>query len=309
MSDNSESSGFSFKNKFSNLFSAVSSFFSSIFSEEKEELVKSKQLADWRMKTSEIFSRPTTELPIHKDLPRLAKKVIFADHRATLDSPDNRLPPDPVSPLEATADADVPIYDAVVDFMWKAAFILCGGRKAADDLRNSFKEVIKADVALDVQSGALKDFVAGLGEEHPVARLLKAVNQSIPAPANIEVHTKIMQSLLFKDSQKKPWNVFVHVEDGLVTVEHVRVQTNLNQQDVASFFEFTLVTRLVFDIELSALIGSDVFVKGYEFADTTTPDKKQSLEKIFKAAPKPAQTKDFASPPFSMAKVGVNIIQ
>lgn len=299
----------SIKSTFSNFINAFSSFFSSIFSEEKEEKVKSKQLADWRMKTSEIFARPTDQLPIHKDLPRLAKKVIFADRRATLATPDLRLPPDPVSPLEQTADADVPIYDAVVDFMWKAAFMLCGGRKAADELRDSFKAAIHEDVELDVQSGALKDFVTSLGEGHPVARLLKAVNQSIPAPANIEVHTKIMQSLLFKDSQRKPWNVFVHVEDGLVTVEHVRVQTNLKQQDVESFFEFTLVTRLVFDIDLSSLIGADVIVKEYEFAETTTPDKKQSLEKIFKAAPKPSQTKDFTDPPFSLAKVGVNIIQ
>lgn len=288
---------------------SIKKFFSSfftVFSETKEEQVKSIQLADWRMKTSEIFARPTTQLPIHKDLPRLAKKVIFVDRRT---SPSEPLTPDPTSPLENTADADVSIYDAVVDFMWKSAFILCGGKNAADALRDSFKEAIHSDVSFDVQSSAMKEFVAKLGESHPVARLLKAVNQSIPAPANIEVHTKIMQSLLFKDSQKKPWNVFVHVEDGAVTVEHVRVQTNLKQQDVESFFEFTLVTRFVFDADMSALIGSDVFVKEYEFADTTTDENKKKLKKIFEAAPKPVQTKDFGDEPKSMAKVGVNIIQ
>lgn len=304
-------SGFSFKGTFNNIFSAVSSFFSSVFSPEKEELVKSKQLADWRKKTAEIFARPTADLPIHKDLPRLAKKVIFVDRRHALGSEEEeRLAADPVSPLVQTADADVAIYDAIADFMWKAAFLLCpGGRGAADELRKAFTAAIREDVALDVQSGALKDFVTGLGDAHPVARLLKAVNQSIPAPATIEVHTKILQSLLFKDSQKRPWNVFVHVEDGLVTVEHVRVQTNLNQQDTASFFEFTLVTRLVFDREMSTLIGSDVIVKDYGFADTTTQDKKQSLSKLFDAAPKPVQTKDFIDEPFAMAKVGVNIIK
>lgn len=291
--------------KIPSLFNMFSSLLTNIFSDKKAKAVESKRLKDWRESTAEIFARPTANLPIHKDLPRLAKKVIFVDRRT---SAADTLPGDTISPLKNTADAPVSVYDAVGDFLWKAGFLLCGGREGAEKVRGGYDDVIKEDIALDVQSETLKQFISGLGEDHPVGRLLKGVNQSITAPANIEIHTKILQKLLFKDSQKKPWNVFVHVGDDDVTVEHVRVQTNLNQLDVDSAFEFTLVTRFVLNKELTKIVGADVFISEYEFGENTLPEKKEGLAKLFDAAPKPSQTKGFDTPPKSMAKVGVNIL-
>lgn len=293
--------------KIPSFFNMFSSLLTNIFSDKKAKAVESKRLKDWRESTSEIFARPTSVLPIHKDLPRLAKKVIFVDRRASA-APADVLPEDPQSPLKNTADAAVSIHAAVGDFLWKAAFVLCGGAAAANELRKSYNDVIKESIALDVQSESLKQFVADLGEEHPVARLLKGVNQSITAPANIEIHTKILQKLLFKDSQKKPWNVFVHVTDDDVTIEHIRVQTNLNQLEVDSAFEFTLVTRFVLSRDLAKIVAADVFISSYEFGEGTSEEKKDGLKKMFDAAPKPAQTKNFDLPPRSMAKVGINIL-
>lgn len=292
--------------KIPSFFNMFSSLLTNIFSDKKAKAVESKRLKDWRESTAEIFARPTSSLPIHKDLPRLAKKVIFVDRRTSV-NPANLLPEDAESPLKNTADASVSIFDAVGDFLWKAAFLLCGGLDGATKVRNAYSDVIKEEVALDVQSETLKQFVTDLGQDHPVARLLKGVNQSITAPANIEIHTKILQKLLFKDSQKKPWNVFVHVSDDDVTIEHVRVQTNIKQMDVNDAFEFTLVTRFVFDKELSKIVGTDVFISGYEFGEGTVPEKKEELVKLFEAAPKPQQTKEFPMPPRSMAKVGITI--
>lgn len=293
--------------KIPSFFNMFSSLLTNIFSDKKAKAVESKRLKDWRESTSEIFSRPTTSLPIHKDLPRLAKKVIFVDRRSSA-APADLLPEDPHSPLKNPGDATVSIFDAVGDFLWKAAFILCGGAAAASEIRKKYDDVINENISLDVQSESLKQFVADLGEDHPVARLLKGVNQSITAPANIEIHTKILQKLLFKDSQKKPWNVFVHVTDDDVTIEHVRVQTNLNQMEVESAFEFTLVTRFVLNKELSQIMACDVFISSYEFGESTAEDRKDGLKKMFDGTPKPSQTKGFDMPPRSMAKVGINII-
>ena len=156
--------------KFPALFNMFSSLLTNIFSDKKAKAVESKRLKDWRESTAEIFARPTGSLPIHKDLPRLAKKVIFVDRRASA-APQDLLPEDPQSPLRNTADAPVSIFDAVGDFLWKAAFILCSSPAAAE-IRAKYDGVIQESVAMDVQSEVLKDFITGLGEAHPVARLL-----------------------------------------------------------------------------------------------------------------------------------------
>ena len=80
----------------------------------------------------------------------------------------------------------------------------------------------KEDVVLKERMQYMDARKPGSGQQFYSNLCIKAVNQAIIAPSNIEAHVNTLPGLLFKDSQQRPWEVVVRVFDDHVEVSHVR---------------------------------------------------------------------------------------
>lgn len=307
---------------FSGLFGLFTSFtgaWTNPFAQKRLKELSSPTRADWRQQTRDIWTRPYVRLPLDIDLPRLASRITIEDHRTC--APDLLLPadpferdgdpafqhPEPVVPrpvivagagasASATAGAGAgPTsdtlrrnYRAVCEFLYELVYVLGGGRAKAEAARARFETEISVDADLAVQKKLLQTYLAEeIGEDTPAGRCLKAVNQAIIAPSNIEAHVNTLPGLPFKDSQQRPWEVVVRVFDDRVEVSHVRGQCHFDTRAADSAYEFLLETAFVFDRDAEHMTDAHIYIDEYSFGPETTQERKVALGQKLEANLRP----------------------
>ena len=309
------------------LFSSFTGMWTNPFVQKRLTELKSPTRPDWRQKTRDIWERPYERLPLDIDLPRLASHITVEDHRTCApdlllppdpferDGDPAFQHPEPVvsrplvpagagapaaagtaTPAAAatttttttTTDKQRRNYLAVCEFLYELVFVVGGGRAKADAARARFEAEISIGADLAVQKRLLQTYLAEtIGEDTPAGHCLKAVNQAIIAPSNIEAHVNTLPGLLFKDSQQRPWEVVVRVFDDHVEVSHVRGQCHFDSRAADSAYEFLLETAFVFDRDAEHMTDAHIYIDEYSFGPETTQERKVALGQILEANLRP----------------------
>lgn len=117
-------------------------------------------------------------------------------------------------------------------------------------------------------------------EDHPVMKTLKAVNQSIIAPAVIELRLSICPSLPFKDTSG--WQVHIIVNDETVIVQHSKRQNHRDARKVEEAFEFEWTLTMTFSRDLTKCTDMALSITELSFGPNTVIAKKEEYQRLFK---------------------------
>eukprot|EP01105_Mastigella_eilhardi_P024640 TRINITY_DN6467_c0_g1_i2.p1 TRINITY_DN6467_c0_g1~~TRINITY_DN6467_c0_g1_i2.p1 ORF type:complete len:369 (-),score=84.85 TRINITY_DN6467_c0_g1_i2:55-1161(-) len=226
---------------------------------------------DWREETVKVWNRAFTTLPIAIDLPRLVRHTFVWDCRTTA----ARVSPPTTPPPTKTALA--------VKALLEALTLALDGSTTCAVLQENYASYVDLEAEMSEQK---TNITALLMERLPGTRtcaLLKAINQAIIAPANVELRLNICRGLMFKDAQSNVWEVFVYVQDDGIEVRHRRRQVSIDPRKEEDFFEFTWEARLRFATNVDVVTDVSMHVTDVRYGPKTSETRKEQLECFFGA--------------------------
>jgi hypothetical protein len=247
---------------------------------------------DLSMKTleeelKEVLSRGIAKLPVVKDFPRLASRMVVevcaaefgastscaspSLKRATPGSPS--LPPSPLSTTRLSSSSDSVQIDHVQE-MKRVACAIAGqleGREQAAKVDAFFATVAPRE---DPEAVARRLVLGVLGgDTSPTARLLKAANQTVLSPAVWAIRSRLPVVAATKDwAGPDGWRINVRFMRDAVAVNHVRREQGTNW-----WFEWQMT--VVFGRSVEELQSARVRVSALHFEDTIDPELRMSLNR------------------------------
>lgn len=162
-----------------------------------------KTIKDIENEAKEIWAKQLDLLPVHKDLPRLARQFDIIDMGGNILS---------------TGDPDTSIESNIKKLLVNTARRLDGDKKA-NEITEKFDQYIEP--GKDLIKALLKLLKEQVGEQSKVVGVLKAANQSIIAPVVGFVQAGLEEVLPFNS---KKWKIQVLVGDNLIRVTHKRLE-------------------------------------------------------------------------------------
>jgi len=187
---------------------------------------------DLLQSTRRIWNRGLESLPVVIDLPRLAKYVQVIDHRGG--GGGGSYVPEKFSshPLETNLDHE----DLFFVLSSLVSALEADPQKTLLLLRHCLLEdsIECKEFSRYGEVQGLRWFLQKeLGENSRTVHVLKAINQSIIAPAVTDLQMKLWEQLPFRDGGPNSWQVEVHIHDEFISISHSKLQRQLEvvQQD------------------------------------------------------------------------------
>ncbi|KAL0490307.1 methyltransferase-like protein [Acrasis kona] len=252
-----------------------------------------------------IWLKDISELPVSKDLPRLAKKIKIHDSVNDvinyIDQPTDEGELKPSTPTEIDGTVGEQHRDEVLN-RCMYSIVMSMSQELRDFNQNMsgmtlqmFEREINVTDHKSIQNFLTRNF----GNNGRVVKVLKACNQSIIAPPVTQLKKLLLDKIDYKDV-KGEWTINIHIspvttghgedrrEDVSVIVAHrkkeqVLVKRKITYELVYQFeWEFTIrFTRNVEDIESISLRLGDILFNGErDFKDEEKQDIKNMLKDI-----------------------------
>ncbi|KAH3756618.1 hypothetical protein Pelo_11559 [Pelomyxa schiedti] len=233
-----------------------------------------KPTADWHAETLKIWNRKLEDLPVAIDLPRLCTHISVFDCTNLV----HPLPPE-IDCFAPSLSQGRPTSTYLNQLLATMAFVL-DGQESYDILNCEFGKWIKsADIS--EQKTAIIGLLTEKLSTSRLSGVLKGINQSILAPANIELRLNMCIALPFKDSQTNVWEIEVFRYDDNIEVIHRRRQVNVDSRKEEEYFEFTWELILLFDQTATTLRHSSINIREFKFGPKTSEDRKQLVTALF----------------------------
>ncbi|KAH3762029.1 hypothetical protein Pelo_6139 [Pelomyxa schiedti] len=248
---------------------------------------------NWRVSTNEVFHRPLGSTTVAVDLPRLCKHVSLFDCRAT---PSTQLPVMDEQPID---DRARPTPINVQQFLGTVALLL-EGSDCYDTLNENFGKYIIYTTDIGVQRDGINQLLGGVLGASKVTKILKAINQSVIAPAVIELNISICAGCPFKDAPAPGvWEIELALYDDLVQVIHRRKQVNIDARKEEDAFEFTWELVMQLDSEVDSIQDCSIRIVDWKFGSKTSEIRKQLVTRLLSTHQKsnPTPTKDSTNTP------------
>ncbi|KAH3757130.1 hypothetical protein Pelo_11044 [Pelomyxa schiedti] len=247
--------------------------------------VPMKITANWHAETLKIWNRKLADLPVAIDLPRLCTHISVFDCATSLIV----LPPalDAAAPFLPNGRPTAVFLNQLLATM---SFLL-DGPEMHDILNSEFAKLINGDDLTEQKAAIISLLTEKLGTS-ALSNTLKGINQSILAPANIELRLNMCVALPFKDSQTNVWEIDVNRFDDNIEVVHRRRQVNVDARKEEDYFEFTWELILLFDNKASALKDSSINIIEFKFGPKTSEERRRLVSGLFTPFmfPKPPKT-------------------
>jgi len=223
------------------------------------------------------WKRPLHNLPVHVDIPRLARKISIY----TAPSPSSKEPvligKDDVNASNNDKSSAAHNDNLVMkDLILTLAKHLGETDTQQDNIDSNFLAYFKKTAD---PSQALADFLASIvGAESQTAKVLKACNQSVLAPGVLKLKFAIGNHYPYKDSRGS-WRIEIVVGPDWVTVEHMKREKSFDDTP-QNYFEFSWALKLTFDKNMENLQETELYIDDATLGDSMNTTIKQKVYDI-----------------------------
>jgi hypothetical protein len=217
------------------------------------------------------WKRPLAALPVHVDIPRLARKISVFTVSAN-NSKQCVLSQDDLTSNEPN---DNQVIKGLIRVLSKH---LGEPETQQENIDTQFMEYFKrtADPSL-----ALSDFMSGVvGSESLTACVLKACNQSVLAPGVLKLKFAVGNHYPYKDARGS-WRIEVVIGHDFVTVEHLKSEKSFDESP-QHYFEFSWSLKLTFDRDLQDLRNTTLHIDDTNLSDSMSPKTKKKVYEVLK---------------------------
>lgn len=193
--------------------------------------------------------RNLEDLPVCKDLARLARRVVV------LDDADGVLWDSP----SVLTDEDTSQKRTV----WLAAELIMAvtdaleGRERMDQVKDKILEIAQSAVEGSDAEELVRQMITTLGTEQSskTIRVLKTIHQDIVGHCTFQLKQHITSRFMTKDVRTpEGWRITIRVASDHVQVSHIRREQSVDQRgDMTNHWEFEWELRLLFDLEISEM--------------------------------------------------------
>jgi len=233
------------------------------------------------------WTRPLPSLPVHVDIPRLARKITVysstSSSRSTNTSnkhpvlvrqpTDQQLLQSPSSSTSTESDSMV-----IKELIRTLSRQLGEPTSQQENIDSHFMDYFSKTAD---PSQALAEFLEAIvGHDSHTARVLKACNQSVLAPGVLKLKFAIGNYFPYKDARGS-WRIEIVVGPNWVTVEHLKKEKSFDESP-QNYFEFTWSLKLIFDTDVQVLRDIELFVDDATLSDEMNPQTKKKVYSVLK---------------------------
>jgi len=241
---------------------------------QSEKILSTDLEADIREK----WSKPLSTLPVHIDIPRLAKKIkVLRFHDPKSSSTLFSASED----TENSPQLILGIFLAVSQQFETPPFDHSTGHPSPSLpslMESKFPDYFTNPLETSI---CLFDFMHQVvGAESKTVKVLKACTQSLLAPAVLKLKFSVGSKFPFRD-KRGSWNIrveFVEAEQ-LIKVIHCKEETSFDDS-VEGFFGFRWSLCITFDRDVTEVVGASLFIEGVRISPEMPPDKVSTLESL-----------------------------
>jgi len=230
------------------------------------------------------WSKPANTLPVHVDVPRLARKMaIYADNRNTVlhaaKDTDTGMGEDSMHKSVNTKPLDNQLHDQKIikDIILTLSVHLGEHKDKQRHIESKFPEYFgPGDTSV-----ALRDYMEQvIGDDSKVISVLKACNQSILAPGVLKLKFTVGNQFPFKD-MRGSWRIDIIVDADKVTVIHSKRERSF-EDSPSEYFEFGWSLAMIFDKDVSDLQETNLFIEDITYGSDVHNDKKMQIRESMK---------------------------
>jgi hypothetical protein len=214
------------------------------------------------------------ELPVAKDIPRLARRVIVQDESehvlyeslAAAADEDTSLK----RSLELTSDLILSLLEALE------------GLDRANAFRPIMKEIVQSANESSDAEHMCRQLIALLGDESNSAtvRALKCVHQDIVGHCTFQLKQHITSRFMTKDVRTpEGWRIILKVAPEFFQVSHTRREQSIDPMgDKTNHWEFEWELRLMFDSKVNEMRHAQLRVTDLFLSSTIDPQLEEAIK-------------------------------
>lgn len=230
------------------------------------------------------WSRPVKTLPVHVDVPRLARKMaIYADNNknhvlhAAKDTGAGLSDDAPLGTVNKHPDAQLHDQRIIRDIILTLSIHLGEPKEQQRHIEAKFPEYFgPGDTSV-----ALREYMENVvGDDSKVIGVLKACNQSILAPGVLKLKFSVGNQFPFKD-MRGSWRIDIIVDKDKVTVIHSKRERSF-EDSPSDYFEFGWSLAMVFDKDITDLQETLLFIEDISYGSDVHNDKKMQIRESMK---------------------------
>eukprot|EP01118_Nematostelium_gracile_P016894 TRINITY_DN7084_c0_g1_i1.p1 TRINITY_DN7084_c0_g1~~TRINITY_DN7084_c0_g1_i1.p1 ORF type:complete len:291 (+),score=64.00 TRINITY_DN7084_c0_g1_i1:60-932(+) len=207
----------------------------------------------------EKMAKPVEKLPVHLDLPRLARKMeIIYDDQIVLEAKEGGEDQYFMDPEErskrVTEPKEAPLNPHEVNSVMKSIFMTLAQyldeESVMKKIEENFGKYVTSKPNTDVSRHLLDFLLEVMGDDNSTVGVLKASNQSILAPAVIRLKSTVGSKFPYKDI-RGGWRIVVTISshEQRIRITHRRWEQSFQQGD----FKFSWEFHLDYDINMEEL--------------------------------------------------------
>jgi len=228
--------------------------------------------ADLLKEISTKWERPYHTLPVHVDIPRLAKKIVIYGNGVIVHRPpDEEMHSSSGNLFSTTPRVDNTVRDIIVTLSgW-----LGEPKEKQEEIFSQYSNFFGGgDPSL-----SLTEFLDNIvGPTSKVVNVLKACNQSILAPGVLKLKVAVGNQYPFKDVRGS-WRIDVHIYPDGLNVTHLKRERSF-EDDSADYFEFDWSLKLVFDRDVAHLKEVYLYIDALTYGERMDSSKKKKIRAV-----------------------------
>jgi len=227
--------------------------------------------ADLLTEISTKWERPYHTLPVHVDIPRLAKKIAIYGNGGIVHRP----PDDELSSSGSLFNTTPRIDNTIRDIIVTLSEWLGEPKEKQEEILAQYPKFFgSGDPSL-----SLTEFLDNIvGPTSKVVNVLKACNQSILAPGVLKLKVAVGNQYPFKDVRGS-WRIDVHIYSDGLSVTHLKRERSF-EDDSADYFEFDWSLKLVYDKDVARLKEVYLYIEALTYGDRMVSSKKKKIREV-----------------------------
>jgi len=220
--------------------------------------------------------KPYHTLPVHVDIPRLAKKIIIYGDGELVHKPQEDTA---LNNSSGNLFADLSRQDNTIK-----EIILTLSKWLGDSQEQ--QESISTKYASFFGTGdpslSLNEFIEHVvGVDSSVVKVLKACNQSILAPGVLKLKVAVGNQFPFKDVRGS-WRIEIQIESDKLSVTHLKRERSFEDES-SEYFEFAWTLRIVYDRQLTRVLEVQLYIDDILFGDKMDTSKRRKIREVISA--------------------------
>jgi len=224
-------------------------------------------LAMWKDKTVD-------ELPVAKDLPRLARRIVVLDENDSLVHESPSAATDEDTSLKRSVELTSELILAIVEAL--------EGQTRADELRPKLKEIVDEATETSEAETLVKRMIEIVGKEEssPTVRALKTVHQDIVGHCTFQLKQHITSRFMTKDVRTpEGWRIAIRIAPDHFQVSHTRREQSIDPGgDKTNHWEFEWELRLLFDSQVTEMRHAQLRVTDLFLSQTIDPQLEEDIK-------------------------------